>query len=85
MANLTADEWTWSAGSPGLAWVLLTYLASDSTRLDARRGAVMELYIDKVLGAKERPSPAALAQWAPLGALLTVDDLKVPISWSYRE
>ena len=41
----------------------------------------MELYIDKVLGAKERPSPATLAQWAPLAALLTVNELKVP-PWS---
>jgi len=41
-----------------------------------------------VLGAKERPSPAALAQWVPLAALLTVDDLKVLIlvlSQSCRE
>ncbi len=77
--TLVKCKWRCSAGSPGLAWVLLTFLASDSARLEGHRGALMELYIDKVLGAKERPSPAALAQWAPLAALLTVDDLKVPL------
>ena len=59
--------------------MLLTFLASGSARLKANRGGLMEVYIDKVLGAKERPSPAVLAQWASLAALLTVDDLKVHI------
>ena len=65
-----------STGSPGLAWVLLTYLATDGAQLDAHRSALIELYIDKVLSARERPSAAALAQWAHLAALLTLEDLR---------
>ena len=75
---LSADRADVPSGSPGLVWVLLLSLSSDSARLDAHRGALMELYVDKVLGARERLPPAALDQWAPIAAVLTADDLKVP-------
>jgi hypothetical protein len=51
------------------------HLAKGPQLLEEHRGALLALYVDQVLGAKERPAADSLAGWAPLAAALTHDDL----------
>jgi hypothetical protein len=62
-------------GSPGLVRVLLEVCAAQPELMSANRAGLLGLYTDKVLGARERPSPETLAAYQPLLATLTDEEL----------
>ncbi len=62
-------------GSPGLVRVLLEVCAAQRELMSANRAGLLGLYTDKVLGARERPSPETLAAYQPLLATLTDEEL----------
>ena len=57
-----------SAASGALARALLASATSDADRQAALLSDLLPVYCDKVLSAKERGSPAALACWGALAA-----------------
>jgi len=54
---------------------IISHLAKQPEVLATHRGALLSLYVEHVLGSKERISAAALAGWSSLAAVLTHEDL----------
>ena len=55
--------------------LVISHLSEQPDALADHCGALLSLYIDHVLGSKERISAAALAGWSQLAASLTHEDL----------
>ena len=63
------------AGSPGIVRLIIGQLDRHPDQMAQHRSALFALYIEQVLSAKERPSAAVLAGWAPLAASVSHDEL----------